>query len=128
MTITLQVGEVLQDPARFISNWRLAVDGALLLSENDFRIFHLENGEPDEGLSLIIDDSLAAAKVRETLPQPPPGGWWYFGRAMVEAWTRLDAGGWALHEVVTIWLAEPSDELRTCIKVRPHPWGWDRFL
>jgi hypothetical protein len=128
VTITLRVREVRRNPARFVSNWRLAVDGALLLSDDDFRIFHLEEGELDEGESLRIDDPLAASTVREALPQPPPGGWWYFGRALVEAWTRHDPDGWVLHEVVVLWLDELGGERPTCIKVRSHPWGWDQFL
>lgn len=128
MTITLRVREVLRDPARFASNWRLAVDGVLLLADHEFRILQADDGDPVEGMSLPIDDPLAAAKIREALPQPPPGGWWYFGRGLVEAWTRHDPGGWVLHEVVRVWLDECGGERPVCVKVRPHPWGWDQVL
>lgn len=128
MTITLRVREVLGNPTPFVKGFRLAVDGALLLSDDDFRVFQSDEGGLDEQVSLPIDDPLAAAKVREALPQPPPGGWWYFGRAMVEAWTRPDPGGWVLHEVVSVWLEELGGERPVCIKVRPHPWGWDQRL
>jgi hypothetical protein len=128
VTITLRVQEVLRNPTLFIKGFRLAVDGALLLSDNDFRIFQLDETGLDEQLSLRIDDSLADGKVREVLPQPPPGGWWYFGRAMVRAWTRPDPGEWVLHEVVTIWLEELDSERPVRVEVRPCPWGWDQFL
>jgi hypothetical protein len=128
VTITLRVQEVLLDPSRFVSNWRLAVDGVLLLAEDDFRPLQADEEGRDDDLSLRIDDPLAAFKVREAVPQPPPGGWWYFGRAMIEAWTRHDPEGWVLHEVITVWLDEMGSEQPMCIKVRPHPWGWDKFL
>jgi hypothetical protein len=124
----VSVREVLRDPTPFVKGFRLAVAGAVLLSDDDFRVFQANETELDDGLSLRIDDPLAAAKVRDALPQPLPGGWWYFGNAMVEAWTRLDPDGWVLHEVVLVWLDELGDERPLCVKVRPHPWGWDRFL
>ena len=128
MTITLRVREVLSDPTPFVKGFRLAVDGALLLSEDDFRLYQLEGDALEEGMSLWIDDPLAAAKVRDSLPEPPPGGWWYFGRGWVEAWTRRDPDGWVLHEVVSVWLEESGGERPVRIAIRPHPWGWDRLL
>lgn len=127
MSITLRVCEVLRNPTLFVEGFRLAVDGALLLSDDDFRVFQFDEAGLDEQVSLPIDDPLAAAKVRESLPQPPPGGWWYFGQAMVEAWTRPDPGGWVLHEVVSVWLEELGGGRPVYVKVRPHPWGWDRL-
>ena len=126
MTITLRVREVLRAPARFVASWRLAVDGVLLLADDDFRILQADDDGVDEGVSLPIDDPLATAKLREALPQPPPGGWWYFGRAMVEAWTRRDPGGWVLHQVVSVWLEELGGDRPLRVEVRPHPWGWDQ--
>ncbi|AMV25591.1 hypothetical protein VT84_14435 [Gemmata sp. SH-PL17] len=126
MTITLHVRKVLHDPTPFVKGFRLAVDGALLLSNDDFRIYQADESGLEDELSLWIDDPLAATKVREALPQPPPSGWWYFGRALVQAWTRHDPGGWVLHEVISVWLEELG-ERPVSIKVRPHPWGWDRL-
>lgn len=128
MTITLRVREVLQDSARFVSHWRLSVAGMLLVADTDFRIFQSCESGLDEGISLRIDDPLAARLLREALPEPPPGGWWYFGQALVQAWTRHDPGGWVLHEAVTVWLDEVGGKRPLCIQVRPCPWGWDRFL
>jgi hypothetical protein len=82
----------------------------------------------DASVSLPIDDALAAAKVREVVPQPPQSDWCYFGRALVEAWTRHDPSGWVFHEVVSVWLDELGSERPVCVKVRPHRWGWDKFL
>jgi hypothetical protein len=126
VTITLRVREVLRNPAQFVSSARLAVDGVLLLADDDFRILQADDAGLDEGVSLPIDDPLAAAKLREALPRPPPGGWWYFGRALVEAWTRRDPAGWVLHEIVSVWLEEPGGDGSLRVEVRPHPWGWDR--
>lgn len=128
MTITLRVREVLHNPTLFIKGFRLSVDGALLVSDDDFRIFQSDEAGLDEGLSLLIDDPLAAAKLREALPQPLAGRWWYFGRAVVEAWTRPDRDGWVLHEVVSVWLQDLGVVRPLHIKIRPHPWGWDQFL
>jgi hypothetical protein len=61
------------------------------------------------------------------MPQPLSCGWWYFGRGMVEAWTRHDSDEWVLHEVVSVWLEEAGEYVGR-IKVRPHPWGWDQFV
>ncbi|MGL6076255.1 MAG: hypothetical protein ACRC8S_19035 [Fimbriiglobus sp.] len=127
MTITLRVREVLVNPRPFIKGYRLAVQGVLLVSDDEFRIFHSDETGLDEDVSLLIDDPIAAAKVREELPQPLPGGWWYFGMATVEAWTRLDPGGWVLHEVVSVWMDELGDGRPVWVKVRTHPWGWDSF-
>lgn len=127
MTITLCVREVLHNPFLFVAGYRLAVIGAVLLTKDDFRVFQFEEGELDDGVSLQIDDPLAVAKVREALPSPPPNGWSHFGHGMVEAWTRQDPGGWVLHEVVSVWLDEQEDGRFRCIKVRPHPWGWDEI-
>ena len=128
MTITLRVKEVLRDPSRFVSGWRLAVEGVLLVTGEEFRIFQADESGPDEQLFLPIDDPLSAALIRTSLPQPPPGGWEYFGKGMVEAWTRHDPGGWVLHEVVTVWLEEMDGGRPVRIRSRPHPWGWDEFL
>lgn len=127
MTITLRVREVLRDPTPFVKGFRLGVDGALILSDSDFRVFQFDEDGLDERLSLRIDDPLAASKLREALPVPPPGGWWYFGRAVVRAWTRPALGGWVLHEVVTVWLDELGGERPVRVEVRPCPWGWDQF-
>jgi hypothetical protein len=128
VTITLQVQEVVQNPDRFVKRWRLTVVGALLLSDDEFRIYQAYGDDLDETLWLEIDDSLAAGRIRDVLPQPQAGTWWYFGQALVEAWTRLDTGGWVLHEVVHVWLTEGGAESQVSIKIRPHPWGWDQFL
>lgn len=128
MTITLDVRHVLRDPARFASRWRLAVEGILLLADDEFRILQADDGEPVEDVFLRIDDDVAAAFVREALPHPPLGGWWYFGRGLIEAWTRHDPDGWLLHEVVQLWLYESSVEQPLYLKIRSHPWGWDQIL
>ena len=128
MTMTLQVKAVLRDPTPFVKGFRLAVDGVMLLSDDDFRMFqHDDESGVDDGLSLKIDDPLAAAKVRDACPKPSNGGWWYFGQATVEAWTRRDADQWVLHEVVSVWLEELGEQ-PVLVKVRRHPWGWDQFL
>ncbi len=127
MTITLRVGEVLSHPWPFVKGFRLAVAGVLLLSENDLRIFQYDETGLDEKLSLWIDDKLAVSEVRRVLSQPRPGAWWYFGKAMIEAWTRRDPDQWVLHEVVKIWLDDMEGQKPVCVKVRPHPWGWDEF-
>lgn len=106
----------------------MAVVGILLLTDDDFRIYQEAEFGPDESTFLRIDDPLAVARVREVLSEPPRDGWWYFGEGMIEAWTRHDVDGWVLHEVVTVWLDEVGGKRGTAIKVRPHPWGWDRFL
>jgi hypothetical protein len=128
VTITLCVHEVLRDPALFMSDWRLAVAGVLLVSDEEFRIFQADQDEPVEQVSMRIDDPLAATKVREALPQPPTGKWWYFGRALVEAWTHHDSNEWVLHEVLSVWLEELGGDCPLCVKVRSQPWGWDQFL
>jgi hypothetical protein len=127
MTITLRVRQLLHNPKPFIKGFRLGVRGALLLSDDEFRIFHIDEAGLDESISLLIDAPHAATTIREALTQPPPGAWWYFGQAMVEAWTRSDAGGWVLHELVSVLLEELGGERPVCIKVRPHPWGWDQL-
>src|SRR4051794_19925708 len=106
MAITLRVRDVLRDPTPYVRGFRLAVAGALLLSDDDFRIYQCRESDLDEGLSLRIDDEVASEKVREALTRPPHGGRWYFGEALVEAWTRCDPDGWVLHEVVSVWLEE----------------------
>ncbi len=128
MTMSLSVNAVLQNPTPFESRWRLAVVGVLLLTDGEFLIYQEAEFGPDESTFLTIDDPLAVEKLREALPEPRPDGWWYFGEGMVEAWTRLDPGGWVLHEVVTVWLDEVGGERGTAVKIRPHPWGWDQFL
>jgi len=127
MTITLNVREVLCDPTLFVSNWRLGVVGVLLLTDDDFRILQSDDGEPVETLALRIVDPFAAQKAREVLPQPPAGGWWYFGRGYVQAWTRDDPDGWVPHDVVSISLDEMEGDREVRVKVGPHPWGWDQF-
>ena len=130
MTITLQVREVLENPTPFVKGYRLAVIGVLFLSDDDFRILQSDQlaQEIDKHLSLRIDDPLAIAGLRAVLPVPSPGSWWYFGLAMVEAWTRCAQGEWLLHEVVSIWLDGQGGEGFKRVSVRSHPWGWDQFL
>jgi len=83
----------------------------------------------DEQAYLWIDDPIAVTKIREGLP-PPKDGWWYFGSALIEAWTRQDPKGWVLHEVIEVWLEDvdlgAGSERLYHIKIRPHPWGWER--
>jgi hypothetical protein len=108
--------------------YRLAVAGVLLLTDDDFRIFQADGDELDEQMSLWIDDALAVAEIRSALPPPAPGAWWYFGKAMVEAWTRTDRGRWVLHDVVSVWLDEAAGDQSLRVKVRAPPWGWDEML
>jgi len=129
VTITLKVKDVLRTPSLFVSNWRLGVKGVLLLTDHDFRIYHQDENGLDEQAYLWIDDPIAATKIREGLP-PPKDGWWYFGSALIEAWPRQDPKGWVLHEVIEVWLEDvdlgAGRERLYRIKIRPHPWGWER--
>jgi hypothetical protein len=129
VTITLRAKEVLCDPHRFTSSWRLAVNGILLFSDDEFGIFNVDEvGELDEQVSLRTDDPLAATRIRQRLPEQPPGLWHYFGRALIEASTRIVESEVVLHETVRLWLDELEDGQADSIQIRPHPWGWDKLL
>jgi hypothetical protein len=127
MTITLKVKEVIRDAHLFVSRWRLAVNGILLFSADEFKIYQLDDaGELDEETWLRIDDPLAADSIRRILPPLVGDNWDYFGRALIEAWTRIEPDEIVLHEIVQLWLRDLG-RAQEYVKIRPHPWGWDQF-
>ena len=123
MTMTLRVKDALRgDPSMWVSGGRLVVQGVLLVTGDDIRIFEADEGGPDEQLFLQIDDPPSAALIRDSLPQPPPDGWWYFGMGVVDGLTRRDTGRRVIREVMTVWLDEVGGERPLRIVCRPSPW------
>jgi len=114
MTITLQVRNVVNIPAPYREEPRwVSVFGALEFSYHAFRLYHLsQDDELDETVALRIDDWIAAEKLRDVVAFVPPGRWWYFGEALVCAWTRLQDDELVLCNVQDISLLEPQTEQR----------------
>ena len=125
MSARWSVQYVLLHPSVFVSDCRLSIEGVLLFTDAEFRLLHSGDLAPDENVALVIDDPLAAQKLREALGQPLPSGYWCFNRAIFEARTSHTPDGWVLHEVMRVMLHEYNNCGPWDIRVRPYPAGWD---